>query len=145
MASIAKYNKWQEQALNGTGAIDWDTDTIKVMLVNSTYTPSPTTDNFLNDVDANEITGTGYTAGGETIASISVVESAGVSTIDGADVSWLQNAGGFTNARYGIIYKDTGVNTTSPLVGYIDLTTDKSNVNGDLTIQWGVSGIFTQQ
>lgn len=144
MASIVKYNKWQEQALNGSGPIDWDTDTIKVMLVTSAYTPAPTTDNFINDVSANEVSGTNYTAGGETIGSISIVESAGVSTVDGADVVWLQNAAGFSNARYAVIYKDTGTPTTSPLVGYIDLTTDKSNVNGDLTIQWGAQGIFTQ-
>lgn len=144
MASIQKYNKWQEQALNGSGPIDWDTDTIKVMLVSSAYTPAPTTDSFINDVNANEVSGTNYTAGGETIAGISVVESGGISTINGNDVQWLQAAGGFSNARYGIIYKDTGTPATSPLVGYIDLTTDKSNVNGDLTIQWGASGIFTQ-
>lgn len=144
MASITKYNKWQEQALNGTGAIDWDTDTIKVMLVNSTYTPAPTTDNFIDDIDTDEVTGTNYTAGGETIETISVTESTGVTTVDGDDVTWLQSGSGFANARYAVIYKDTGTPATSPVVGYIDLVTDKSNVNGDLTIQWGASGIFTQ-
>lgn len=144
MATITKYNKWQEQALNGAGNIDWDTDNIKVMLVNSTYTPSAAADNFINDADANEISGTNYTAGGDVITNITVTESAGTTTVNGDNVAWLQSATGFSNARYAIIYKDTGVNTTSPLVGYVDFLIDKSNVVGDLTLQWSISGIFTQ-
>lgn len=143
MASITKYNSWQKFQLDGTAVIDWDTDTIKVSLHTSTYVPNVATHQYFNDL-TNEVTGTNYTAGGATIGSISVVESAGVSTVDGNDVTWLQNAGGFTNARYAVIYKDTTVATTSPLVGYIDLTTDRGNTAGDLTIQWNASGIFTQ-
>ena len=143
MASIAKYNLWQEGALNG-GAIDWDTDLIKVMLVTASYTPAPTTDEFISDADANEVTGSNYTAGGDTVDNISVVESAGTVTVDGDDVAWLQHATGFADARYAIIYYDTTVNTTSPVVGYIDFTADKGNVNGDLTIEWAATGIFTQ-
>ena len=83
MATINKYNKWQELQLNGTAVIDWDTDTMKVMLVTSSYTPSATTHDYISDADANEVSGTNYTAGGATIGSITVVESAGTSTIDG--------------------------------------------------------------
>ena len=143
MATITKYNLWQKNQLNGAAVIDWDTDTIKVALATSTYTPSATTHDFFADI-TNEVTGTNYTAGGATIATIAVTESAGVSTVDGADVTWSQSGAGFANARYGIIYKDTGVPGTSPLMGYIDFTTDKGNVDGDLSLQWAGTGIFTQ-
>lgn len=143
MATIVKYQSWQVNTLDGTAVIDWDTDTIKVALATSTYTPSASTHDFFNDI-TNEVTGTGYTAGGATVGSIAVTESSGTATVDGADVTWSQDGSGFTDARYAILYKDTGTATTSPLVGYIDLTTDRNNVDGDFTIEWSASGIFTQ-
>jgi hypothetical protein len=48
--------------------IDWLSDTIKVMLLTSTYTPNLDTHKFKSDL-TNEITGTGYTAGGATLGS----------------------------------------------------------------------------
>ena len=143
MASITKYHSWQELQLNGTAVIDWDTDTIKVALATASYTPSASTHDYFNDI-TNEVSGTNYTAGGDTIDNISVSESGGTTTVDGDDVAWLQSGTGFSDARYAIIYKSTGTAATSPLVGYIDLSTDKGNVSGDLTIQFNASGIFTQ-
>jgi hypothetical protein len=46
-----------------TGAVDLDTDTLKLALVTSSYTPSTTHDEWA-DVSANEVaTGSGYTTG----------------------------------------------------------------------------------
>lgn len=47
--------------------VDYLTDTIKVMLTTSTYTPNADTHDYKDDV-TNEVTGTGYTAGGATLA-----------------------------------------------------------------------------
>lgn len=49
-----------------TGAIDLDTDTIKVMLVDSTYAENMATHTKRSDVTG-EVSGTGYTAGGNTV------------------------------------------------------------------------------
>jgi len=144
MATITKMEAWNQAQLNGSSVIDWDTDTIKVMLVDSTVTPLAATHDFIDDLDTNEVTGTNYTAGGATIASLAVTEASGIATVDGADVTWSQHASGFTDARFAVIYKDTGTPATSLIVGFIDFTSDKGNVNGDLTVQWNASGIFTQ-
>ena len=143
MATITKYYSWRENQENGVAPIDWSStgDTIKVMLVTSAYVPALTHTTKANIT--NEVTGGGYTARGGEITSKSVTQTTGTTTVDGADVTWLQDAAGFTNARYGIIYKDTGVDSTSYLVGYIDFTADKGNVNGDLVIQWNAAGIYT--
>ena len=53
------------------GEIDFDTDTIKAALATSTYTPNFATHRYFSDV-TNEVTGTGYTAGGATLASKTV-------------------------------------------------------------------------
>ena len=53
------------------GSIDLDTDTIKVLLVTSAYTPDQDTHTKHSDV-TNEVSGTGYTAGGATLANKSL-------------------------------------------------------------------------
>lgn len=142
MATLAKYNLFLKNQNDGSAVIDFNTDTIKVAVASSTYTPSPTTHDFFNDV-TNEVTGTGYTAGGAAIGSKTLTESSGTVTFDGADVTWSADASGFSNGRYGIIQKDTGTASTSPLFGYMDFLADKGNLGGDLTIQWNASGIAT--
>lgn len=142
MASIAKYNSFLKNQFNGTNVIDFDTDTIKVMLVASAYTPAASTHVNKSDV-TNEVTGTNYTAGGTALATKTLTEATGTVTFDAADVTWLQSATGFSTARYAVIYKDTGTASTSPLIGYIDFTADKGNTSGDLTLQWAATGVFT--
>jgi hypothetical protein len=55
------YGNFLKQALNKE--IDWDSDTIKVALLSSSYTPNQDTHDYFDDVSANEVTGTGYTTG----------------------------------------------------------------------------------
>jgi hypothetical protein len=142
MATLAKYNSFLKYQFDGTAVIDFNTDTIKVALVTSAYTPSATTHDYFNDITS-EVTGTNYTAGGATLASLTLTESGGTVTFDAADVTWSYNATGFSNARYAIVYKSTGTAATSPLIGYVDFGADKGNTSSDLRIQWGASGVFT--
>lgn len=51
--------------------INFAADTIKAMLCTSSYTPDPLTHRYKSSV-TNEVTGTGYTAGGATLASKTV-------------------------------------------------------------------------
>lgn len=143
MPSITKYNLGLKSQYNGDAVIDYDTDTIKLALTTSSYTPAPTTHQWFSSI-TNELAATGgYTSGGATLASKTLTESAGTVTFDAADVTWAQNGSGFTTARYGILYKSTGVAGTSPLIGYIDFLSNKGNLAGDFVIEWGASGIFT--
>jgi hypothetical protein len=61
------YGNFLKQALNKE--IDWDSDTIKVALLSSSYTPNQDTHDYFDDVSTYEVTGTGYTTGGITLAS----------------------------------------------------------------------------
>lgn len=142
MANQTKYNLFFKQQLDGGAVIDFDNDTLKVMIVTNTYVPSATTHDFINDV-TNEVSGTNYVAGGNQVTGITVTESSGTVTVDGNNVTWLQDASGFTDGRFAILYKDTGTPTTSPLVSFTDFTADKGNVSGDLSIEWNALGIFT--
>jgi len=140
MASITFYNTATKDILDGT--IDLDTDTIKVSLHSSTYTPSVAHD-FYDDITNEMASGGGYTTGGETLASTAVTTvTTNDAMYDAANVTWSSNAAGFSTARYAVIYKSTGTDSTSPLLGYIDFVSNQDNVNNDLTIKWNTSGIL---
>jgi hypothetical protein len=141
------YGKYKENLFTQANPVDFDdnsTTTVKMALVTSSYTPSIDAHDFWDDVSTNEVSGTNYTAGGFAAGNKSVsVPSSGVVTIDADDIATIsQSAGGFTNARYAILYKDTGTASTSPVISYYDLTTDRGNVDGDLSFSFDADGIF---
>jgi hypothetical protein len=49
-------------------------------------------------------------------------------------VTIAQDAAGFTNARWGIIYNNTDANKRA--IAFIDLGSDRSIVSGSLTLDW---------
>lgn len=55
--------------------VDWGTDTIKVALTTSTYTPNADTHDYFDDV-TNEVTGTAYVAGGATLGTKTITYTA---------------------------------------------------------------------
>ncbi|KKM82274.1 hypothetical protein LCGC14_1321230 [marine sediment metagenome] len=121
--------------------IDFDTDVIKVMLTTLTYVPAQDTHDYKDDV-TNEVTGTGYTATGATLASKTVTYTAGTNkhTLDAADVTWSAST---ITARIAVIYDSTpATDPTRPLISYQDFITDQSSSGGDFTIQWNASGII---
>ena len=90
-------------------------DTLKVMLSTASYVPDQTAHQFKSSV-TNEVTGGNYTAGGVTLASKTATITSHVFAFDSADLTWLQHATGFSNARIAIMYKSTGVDATSLLI-----------------------------
>lgn len=128
---------------NGTSQaarrVDVLSDTLKVMLCTSSYTPSQTTHVYKSDI-TNEVSGTGYTAGGATLGSVTCTKSSLVcSVLDAADTSWTTAT---ITARYAVIYKDTGSSATSPVLGYVDFGADATSTAGTFTITWDATGIL---
>lgn len=121
--------------------VDWDSDTIKCLLTTSSYTPDQDTHQYRSSV-TNEVTGTGYTAGGVTLGSKTVGYTSGTNTfaLDAADSTFSTVT---LTARYAIIYKDTGSSATSPLLGYVDFGANQSPSAQNLVLQWDSAGIFT--
>lgn len=143
-ASITFYNSFREYVADGT--IDLDTDTFKVTLHTSTYTPSATTHTVYADLTNELSTASGYTNGGDTLANVSWNRSGGTVTFDADDTVWTASGGTIT-ARYAVIRKDGTANAiASPLIAYILLDTTPADVSATsgntLTLQWNASGIF---
>lgn len=110
-------------------------DTIKVVLVDSAdYTVDLAAHDFLNDVPA------GARVATQTLASKSVTGGA----FDAADVTFSAVTGDPSEAL--IIYKDTGTESTSALIMYIDTATGLGVTpnGGDITVTWdnGTNKIF---
>ncbi len=59
---------------------------------------------------------------------------------DADDVVW-SNATFTTAARYGVIYRDTGTPSTSPVIAYIDFQSDQSPSASDFTVEIHADGI----
>jgi len=125
-------------ALKNTLALDLDSDTLKVMLVTSSYTPDFGAHDFKGDV-TNEVSGTNYTAGGATLGSVTLTQTGGTIKFDAADTSW--SSATITDARGAVIYDDSL--TDDPLIAYIDFGANYSSSNGTFTIAFNAGGIFT--
>lgn len=138
MAS-AIYNSFKRDIMNG--AIDLDTDTIKVALVTSSYTVDIDAHDNFDDI-TNEVSGTGYTAGGAALATKTVTanNTTDKGVFDADDTAWTSST---ITARGAVIYKSTGTASTSKLICYVDFGSDQVSSSGTFTIQWNASGILT--
>jgi hypothetical protein len=126
------------------GDIDINTHNIRVVLSTSGYTPSQA-HTFLSSVGANEISGTGYTAEGQTLASCAVAAAGTATTkFTATNAEWT---GATVAARYAIIYcRNTGLGANSaswPLIGWVDFGDTMSASAGTFTIAWSTNGIVT--
>jgi hypothetical protein len=83
------------------GLHDLDSDTIRIALFTSSATLNATTTAYAT---TNEISGAGYTAGGVTLASASVINNSTSGCFDATDPEWTSAT--FT-ARGALIYNDT--------------------------------------
>lgn len=139
-ATITLYNSFKGDL--GNGNIDWNSDTIYLLLTTSSYTPDIDTHTKRSDV-TNEVSGTGYSTGGAQIAncSVTVDTTNDLAKYDGDDVSWASST---ITARYGVIYKYRGgASSADELVGFVDFSADVTSTGGTFTVSWNASGIFT--
>lgn len=109
----------------GTGT----TQTFKIALFTSAATLSAATTAYST---SNEVVGTGYSAGGNTLAVSQVPTSTGTTAfLDFADTTWTTAT---ITARGALIYLFNG--TTNPAVAVLDFGGDKTSTAGNFTIQF---------
>src|SRR3990167_2554970 len=126
------YNRFKANVLNKE--IDLEADTIKVALYNNTHVFTATDTVYTT---TNEITGTGYTAGGAALASKAVTEAA-TTKFDAADTEWTTAT---ITAYHAVIYDDT--HATNDLIANIDFGGVQTSTAGTFKIQWHADGILT--
>ena len=130
----ALFDKARQRFLEGQ--LTWTTDTIKAVLVDTgTYTPNLSAHEYLSDVSGGaRISVSGAFSG----------KSATGGAADANDVTFTSVSGASIEAI--IIYKDTGVDASSPLIAYIDTATGLPITpnGGDIIVTWdnGANKIF---
>ena len=140
--------KWFADGLTnlGKGLVNLATDTLKLGIVTTATVPSLTTTDprwgagGTTNFSTNQVgTGGGYT-GPITLASVTWATVAGVCTLRATDIAIAQNASGFTNGAYGILYSDTSAGKIA--LGYIELSSGgTANITtGSLTIDFQGAG-----
>lgn len=101
--------------------------TFKIALFTSSATLDATTTAYSV---TNEVSGTGYTAGGETLTISANPASTGTTAfLDFSDVTWSSAT---ITARGALIYLADG--GTNPAVAVLDFGSDKTSTAGDFTI-----------
>jgi hypothetical protein len=109
----------------GTGT----SQTFKIALYTSAATLSAATTAYTT---SNEVSGTGYSAGGQALTISQVPTSSGTTAfIDFSDVTWTTAT---ITARGALIYLANG--TTNPAVAVLDFGGDKTSTAGNFTIQF---------
>jgi len=137
------YGKFMQYLVSGN-SFNWQTDTIKMALLSSSYTPDQDNHDFFDDVQAHEISGTGYTVGGQALTNKSISYDPASNTLSllCADVAWPEST---ITARYAVLYKDTGTPSTSPLIAYADFGASVSSTNGTFKVVVDPTGIIKLQ
>lgn len=136
-----------EEALEhlADGTVDLDGGGIKIALFTNAGAPTFTA----ADADpayavTNEVSGTGYTAGGAA-ATCTWVEAGGTATFAlSVDVTWSQNGAGPTDIYWGLVYDDNAsAGPADAALCYIDMgnAANISLQDGDITINAGT--LFT--
>ena len=113
------------------GEMDFSSDTsqtFKVALYTSAADLSAATTVYSV---TNEVTGTGYTAGGNTLTIAANPASSGTTAfLDFADTTWTDAT---ITARGALIYKVGG---TTPAIAVLDFGADKTSTAGDFQVQF---------
>lgn len=103
-------------------------DTFKIALYTSDATLDATTTAYSA---TNEVSGTGYVAGGASLTNVSPTTSGTVAYVDFNDVTWSTST--ITNARGALIYNSSKANRA---VAVLDFGGNKSTSASDFVIQF---------
>lgn len=122
--------------------VNYLTGTVKISLHTVTWTPDRDVHDFFNDATNEVAAGSGYNAGGETLAGKTITYDSASDEIrwDANDVTWTFTAS--KTWRYGVIYIDTaGASSTDPLYALLTWDSDQS-VSTAYTLVWDAAGIL---
>lgn len=112
--------------------IDFDTNTFKAMLVTASYIADKDSHDRRDDI-TNEVTGTGYTAGGATcVVTVTKSNANDNVTIQLGAVSWPSST---LTARGCVYYKSRGgASSADELVAYNDFGSNVSTSGGTFAV-----------
>ena len=104
-------------------------NTFKIALFTSSASLGASTTAY---ADSNQASGTGYSAGGNTLTNVTPTTSSTTALVDFADTTWSSST---ITARGALIYNSsTTAGSANRAVAVLDFGTDKTTSSGDFTI-----------
>lgn len=114
--------------------IDWLSDTLKAALTTSTHTPNQDTHDYFNDL-TNEVSGTGYTAGGITLTGKSESYVTGTNTFRMIADDVVYSTVTLSDVKNVHFYDATpGSDATNPLICFATFDSALAPNAGNLTL-----------
>ena len=109
------------------GDLSWNSNTFKVVLLSSSYTPNLSTHQYLSSISAGARVAT-------SSALTTLLPGAGVA--DASDITFTSVSG--SQVTQFVVFRDTGVESTSQLVAYFDTAINLPITpnGGDITLTW---------
>ena len=115
----------------GTTTTTGTGNTFKIALYTSSATMSASTTAYAT---TNEVSGTGYTAGGNTLTNVDPTTSGTTALTEFADTTWSSSS---ITARGALIYNSsTTAGSANRAVAVLDFGADKTSTSGDFTVQF---------
>jgi len=123
--SQAMCSSFKQELLKGEH--DFDVDTFKIALYTSSATLSAATTVYSA---SNEVSGVGYTAGGNTLSGTTVTLSGTTAFVDFSDTTWSTAS---ITARGALVYNASKSNKA---VAVLDFGSDKTSTAANFTVQF---------
>jgi hypothetical protein len=125
--------------LKGTIVLDLDLTTHKVAMFTNTVTNNFDTDTAygVSPWNANEVAGTGYTAGGMLLATPTFAIASSLLVWDAPDIAWTTST--ITNARCALLYADALAGNNA--IALLDFGSNFSTVADTFNLHFNTAGI----
>lgn len=124
------------------GSISLLADTLKLALVKNSYIYDINHE-FFSSVGASEIVDSGYTHGGTALSNKAVNQEVNKIYFDADDLAWT--IAGTVSIKYALLYKDTGIAATSPLITVFEFDPERVVVNSTITFKVNNKGFLELQ
>lgn len=130
------YLKGLEQ--QGLGNINFESDTMKLYPMATSYTPNYSTDQFVSDISASIASG----ASAITLSSVTYNIDSGNLRVELDSANPSDSSVSFTSDKFVIADTQSGVDSTSPLICCIEHT-QVQPVNGTYSVTVNAEGYFS--
>ena len=141
------FGKFIESQFSATpkAAVNFDSADVRLMLLTSAGAPSVNSDDDITAMLSGspaEVSGSNYAR--KDLSGVAFTLTSVTGKFDASDpAAYSQDASGFSDARYAVLYVHNSSDASTTLIAYYDLGANKNNVSGTLTLTFDSSGIFT--
>lgn len=136
--TVSLYNQYSRDVQNGSHIAG---NTYKVALLNASGTFNAA-NTVWSDVSANEVSGNGWAAGGETLENVAITTvTTNDSKFDADDISVAATGGAIGPAENAVIYDASDAGSLMAHISFGEAKT--ADVGTDFKITWNAGGILT--